>query len=127
LVCQEVEEREEDACWLLNAREAVEWPFAVELQDRFEVGWVSCEARLRRDVLTSVVAFGRAVPEKEAVLEGFANGLAIADCFGVGVWWCRTNRGTVFAAVGFYAVLSSIPYQLHCPRDNILNRRFQRH
>jgi hypothetical protein len=56
----------------------------VELEDRFEVGRVSGEARLRYDVLTGIVALGGTVPEKEAVLEGFANGLAIADGFDMG-------------------------------------------
>jgi hypothetical protein len=50
----------------------------VELEDGFEVGWVSGEARLRYDVLAGVVAFGGAVPEEEAVLEGFAKCLAVA-------------------------------------------------
>jgi hypothetical protein len=36
------------------------------------------EARLRYDVLAGVVAFGGAVPEEEAVLEGFAKCLAVA-------------------------------------------------
>ena len=90
VVCQEVEQREEDAGRFLNSGEAVEGPFAVELQDRFEVGRVAGEARLRYDVLAGIVAFGWAVPEEEAVLEGFAKGLAVAVWFGVSVW-CRTD------------------------------------
>ena len=62
----------------------------MELQDGLEVGRVAGEARLRYDVLAGVVAFGGAVPEEEAVLEGFAKCLAIADGFDVGVR-CRTN------------------------------------
>lgn len=57
----------------------------MKLQDWFEVGRVSGEARLRHDVLAGIVALGWAVPEKEAVLEGFADGLAIAHGFDVGV------------------------------------------
>jgi hypothetical protein len=41
LVRQEVEEREEDAGRFLDSREAVEGPFAVELQDGLEVGRVA--------------------------------------------------------------------------------------
>jgi len=36
-----VEEGEEDGKGLLHAEEAVEWPFAVELDDGGEVGWVA--------------------------------------------------------------------------------------
>ena len=91
----------------------------MELQDWFEVGRVTRQARLRGDVLTGVVALGRAVPEQKAVLEGFANGLAVAACFGVDVW-CRTDRRAIIAAVCSYAVLSSILYQHYC--SNISNR-----
>jgi hypothetical protein len=63
VMCQEVEEREENAGRLLDPGEAVEGPFAVKLQDGFEVGWVAGETRLRYDVLAGVVAFGGAVPE----------------------------------------------------------------
>jgi hypothetical protein len=45
---------------------------------------------LRYDVLAGVVAFGGAVPEEEAVLEGFAKCLAVAARLGMGVW-CRTD------------------------------------
>jgi hypothetical protein len=62
----------------------------VELEDGFEVGWVSGEARLRYDVLAGVVAFGGAVPEEEAVLEGFAKCLAVAVLLDEGVR-CRTD------------------------------------
>jgi hypothetical protein len=63
-VRKEVEEREEDACWLLYAREAVERPLPVELEDRLEVWWIASETRLRGDVLTCVVTFGGTVPEE---------------------------------------------------------------
>lgn len=69
-MCEEVEEREEDTGRLLNAREAVEWPLAMELEDRLEVGRVARKSRLGRDMLAGIVAFRRAVPEQEAVLEG---------------------------------------------------------
>ena len=76
---QKIEEREEDAGGLLHAKEAVEGPFAVELEDGFEVGWIAGEAGLRRDVLAGVVAFGGTVPEQETVLEGCCS--SISDCF----------------------------------------------
>lgn len=70
VVCEEVEEREEDAGWLLYAGEAVERPFAVELEDRLKIWWVAGKARMRGDVLTCVIALGGAVPEEETVVEG---------------------------------------------------------
>ena len=60
---------------LLHAEEAVEGPFAVELQDRLSVGWVPRQARVGYDVLAGVVAFGGAGPEEEAVVEGWRGGL----------------------------------------------------
>lgn len=42
VMCNEIEQREEDACRLLHAEKAVEWPFAVELDDGFEVRRVAC-------------------------------------------------------------------------------------
>ena len=69
VMCQEVEEREEDRGRLLHAQEAVEGPFAVVLDDGLEVGRVAGEALFGYDVLAGVVAFGGAVPEEEAVLE----------------------------------------------------------
>lgn len=44
VVSEKIEEREEDACWLLYAREAVEGPFTVELEDWFQIGWVASKA-----------------------------------------------------------------------------------
>jgi hypothetical protein len=62
-----VEEGEEDGEGLLDAEEAVEGPFAVELDDGFKVGRVAEEAVLGYDVLAVVAAFGGAIPEEEAV------------------------------------------------------------
>lgn len=67
---EEVEEGEDDAEGFLHAEETVEGPFAVELEDWLTVGGFAGEARVGDDVLAGVVAFGRAVPEEEAVLEG---------------------------------------------------------
>jgi hypothetical protein len=66
LVCEEVEEREEDGEGLLHAQEAVEGPFAVELHDWFSGG----DALVRDYVLAGVVAFCWAVPEEQAVQDG---------------------------------------------------------
>lgn len=56
-MCEEVEQREEDAGWLLNACKAIEWPLAVELEDGLQIGRVAGESRLRCDMLAGVVAF----------------------------------------------------------------------
>jgi len=69
-VREEVEEGEEDGGGLLHAEEAVEGPFAVELQDRGEVGRVAAEPGGGGYVLARVVAFARAGPEEQAVVEG---------------------------------------------------------
>lgn len=68
LVCKEVEQGEEDGEWLLHAQEAVERPLAVELHNGYLVGDALC----RDYVLAGVIALGRAVPEQEAVEEGWA-------------------------------------------------------
>ena len=65
-MCEEVEEGEEDGERFLHAHEAVEWPFSVELDNRFG----SRDALVGDYVLAGVVAFRRAVPEKEAVENG---------------------------------------------------------
>ena len=65
---EEVEEREEDGEGLLHAKEAVEGPFPVELDDSY----ISCDALVGDYVLAGVVAFCRAVPEKEAVEESWS-------------------------------------------------------
>lgn len=66
---EEVEEGEEHGKGLLQAEEAVERPFAVELLDRVQVGWLAGEAVRGCDVLASVVAGGGAVPVEEVVQE----------------------------------------------------------
>jgi len=68
VVCEEVEEREDDAEWFLHPHEAVEGPFAVELKDWLAVWWVPRQSRVRHDVLAGVVAFGGAGPEEEPAL-----------------------------------------------------------
>lgn len=65
-----VEQRENDAEGLLHAEEAVEGPFAVELEDGLHVRRVAGEAGVGYDVLACVVAFGGTVPEKHAPVEG---------------------------------------------------------
>ena len=70
-VSEEVEEGEEDGGGLLHAEEAVEGPFAVVLEDGGEVGRVAGEAVGGGYVLAGVVAFRRAGPEEEAVVEGW--------------------------------------------------------
>lgn len=70
VVCEEIEEGEEDGGWLLHAQETVEGPFAVVLEDGFEVGWVAGKALFGYNVLAGVVAFGGAVPQEETVLDG---------------------------------------------------------
>ena len=69
VMSQEVEQGEDDGEGLLHAQEAVEGPFAVELEDGFAVGWVAGEALVSDDVLACVVAFRRAVPEQDAMLQ----------------------------------------------------------
>lgn len=68
-----VEEGEEDGEGLLHAEEAVEGPFAVELDDGggARVRRVVGEAGVGYDVLAGVVAFGGAVPEEEGAVEGW--------------------------------------------------------
>lgn len=66
---QKVEQREDDGEGLLHAEKAVEWPFAVELEDWFTVGRFAGEALVGDDVLAGIIAFGGAVPEEEAVLQ----------------------------------------------------------
>lgn len=63
IVGEEVEETEEYRRGLLNAHEAVEGPFAVELLDRLKVWLLARETLIGDYVLAGVVAFGRAVPQ----------------------------------------------------------------
>ena len=69
VVGDEIHEREEHREGLLHAQKAVEWPFAVVLEDGLAVRWLSRQALVRHDVLAGVVAFGRAVPQQEAMLQ----------------------------------------------------------
>ncbi len=71
LVREEVEEGEEDGEWFLDAEKAVEWPFSMELDDGIEHRWVARQAPVGDDLLTCVVAFGRACPEEESEVEGW--------------------------------------------------------
>lgn len=71
LVREEVEEGEEDGEGFLNAEKAVEWPFPVKLDDGIEHRWVTRQTPVGDDLLTCVVAFGRACPEEEAEVEGW--------------------------------------------------------
>jgi hypothetical protein len=57
----QVPERKEHGKWLLHAEEAVEGPFAVEL----DYGLAGGDSLRGDDVLAGVVTFGRAVPEEE--------------------------------------------------------------
>lgn len=59
---------EEDGDGLLHAEDAGEGPFAVKLND----GLVGGNAGGGDYALAGVIAFGGAVPEKEAVVEGFS-------------------------------------------------------
>ena len=70
VVGEKIEQRKDDGEGFLHAEETVEGPFAMELEDRLAVGWVASEARVGDDVLAGVVAFRRAVPEEETMLEG---------------------------------------------------------
>lgn len=69
VVGEEVEQAEEHAEGLLHAQEAVEGPFAVELEHGLAVGRVAGFAGVGDDVLACVVALGWAVPEEEPSLE----------------------------------------------------------
>lgn len=67
LVRDEVAEAEEHREGLLHAEQADERPLPVELRD----GFPGCETAARGDVLARVVAFLRARPEEESVVEGY--------------------------------------------------------
>lgn len=67
---------EEDGDGLLHAEEAGKGPFAVELDD----GLVHGDAGRGDYALAGVVAFGGAIPEEEAVVEGFLFFFARAPC-----------------------------------------------
>jgi len=55
----------------LHAEEAVEGPFAVVLDNGVRFGRGASEAGVSDDMLAGVVAFGGAVPEENAALEGW--------------------------------------------------------
>ena len=67
LVGEKIEEGEEDGKRLLHAHKAVEGPFPVKL-DNVDG---SCNALIGDYVLAGIVAFGRAVPEKETEEESW--------------------------------------------------------
>lgn len=62
VVCEVVEQREDDAEGLLHAHEAVERPFTVELVYGLHVRRIAGEALRRHDVLAGIVAFGGTIP-----------------------------------------------------------------
>jgi hypothetical protein len=70
VMSEKVEQRENDGKGFLHAEETVKGPFSVELENGFAVRGFAGEALVGDDVLAGVVAFGGAVPEEEAVLEG---------------------------------------------------------
>ena len=53
----EIEEREEHREWLLHAQEAVERPFAMELEYRFPIGRFASFSLIGYDVLACIVTF----------------------------------------------------------------------
>ncbi len=69
-MCKEIEEGEEDGEGLLNSKKAVERPFAMILDDRIKHWWVAREAPIGDDILTCMIAFGRACPKEEPEVEG---------------------------------------------------------
>lgn len=69
VVRQEVEEAEENGGRLLHAQEAVEGPFAMELEDRFDVRRFAREAPVGHDMLAGIVALCWTGPEQETVFK----------------------------------------------------------
>ena len=67
-MCQEVEQREEDAGGLLYSQEPIKRPFAMILDDRFEVGWISGQTFIGDDVLADIITFCWACPKEKASL-----------------------------------------------------------
>jgi hypothetical protein len=70
VVCEVVEQGEDDAEGLLHAHEAVKRPFAVVLVYGLRVRRVVREAGVGHDVLACIVAFGGTVPEKKTAVQG---------------------------------------------------------
>ena len=66
---EEVQQGEQDGKGFLEAEEAVEGPFAVELLDWVDVSGVAGEAVGGYDVLAGIVAGLRASPEEEVMQE----------------------------------------------------------
>ena len=107
VVREEVEEGEEDGGRLLHAQEAVERPFAVELEDGLKVGGFAGEAAGGGYVLAGVVAFGGAGPEEEAALEGW--GVVLVERWCVeSLEWGPTYAQPIAAAVRLLAILFSV-------------------
>ena len=73
---EEVEEAEQDRGGFLHAHEAVERPFAVELENWLEVRRFARESLVGHDMLAGIVALCWAVPEEKAMLERYCLVLA---------------------------------------------------
>lgn len=67
-VCQKVEEGEQNGEWFLQAEEALEGPFPVELHDCVRRTWMLPQSLRSDNVLACVVAFRGTCPEEEAEL-----------------------------------------------------------
>lgn len=68
-VGEEVEKREHDREWLLDANDAMEWPFPVILNDRIQHRRISGDPLISDNLLAYVVAIGWTCPEKKAEME----------------------------------------------------------
>lgn len=82
VMCVAIEDAEEDAEWLLHAKEPLERPFTVELLDGLIAGDTGGGDR----ALAGVVAFRRAGPKEEAEMEGKGCGVcgAVGGVTGLG-------------------------------------------
>lgn len=89
----EVAEGAEDGEGLLEAEEAVEGPLAVELDD----GLAGGDAARGDDVLAGVVALAGAVPEEDAVEEGYKE----VPLSVLGGWTTARGVGDVRMGVSF--------------------------
>lgn len=61
-VGSEIQKREQYRKGLLHAQDSTEGPFAMELDHRLEHWGVAIDSLIGNDMLTGIVAFGRAVP-----------------------------------------------------------------
>jgi hypothetical protein len=52
----EIEEREEDREWFLDAYEAIKGPFTVKLNDRLQIWRITIDSTIGDDMLAGVVA-----------------------------------------------------------------------